>query len=166
MILFIFTFYSVFLFLYFRQASEQYFTSSQTAFHFFRHINGRWQVIHILVGKLAFFNIKITGLSHAGWPWVILCWSSAARNFHDRLLLSYWLFSLGHSNFSSMMRWIKVPINMYVIQKNSNSHGHGMTSQGWHILRWVKILRLKKVTFNGRYAKFATEHLIVAASRI
>lgn len=34
-----------------RQRSEQYFTSSQQASHFFRQVNGRWQTGHSLVGK-------------------------------------------------------------------------------------------------------------------
>ena len=46
-----------FLFLRLRQASEQYFTSSQTAFHFLRHAKGRWQHKQILVGKSAFLSI-------------------------------------------------------------------------------------------------------------
>jgi hypothetical protein len=41
----------------FLQASEQYFTSSQTFSHFFRHANGRWQFAHIFSGKLPFFII-------------------------------------------------------------------------------------------------------------
>jgi hypothetical protein len=56
---FIYGFYLWFLFLLFRQAYEQYFTSSHTAFHFFRHANGRWHVKQILVGKLAFLSILI-----------------------------------------------------------------------------------------------------------
>ena len=46
-----------FLFLRLRQASEQYFTSSQTAFHFLRHAKGRWQHKQTLVGKSAFLSI-------------------------------------------------------------------------------------------------------------
>lgn len=34
-----------------RQRSEQYFTSSQQASHFFRQVNGRWQTGHSFVGK-------------------------------------------------------------------------------------------------------------------
>ena len=43
----------------FRHLSEQYFTSSQTFSHFFRHVNGRPQVMQILVGKSDFFFIFI-----------------------------------------------------------------------------------------------------------
>jgi hypothetical protein len=34
-----------------RHRSEQYFTSSQTAFHFFRHWNGRPHVAQVFVGR-------------------------------------------------------------------------------------------------------------------
>lgn len=37
------------------QRSEQYFTLSQTVFHFFRQRNGRPQVAQIFVGKSDFF---------------------------------------------------------------------------------------------------------------
>ena len=43
----------------FRHLSEQYFTSSQTFSHFFRHVNGRPQVMQILLGKSDFFFIFI-----------------------------------------------------------------------------------------------------------
>jgi len=36
-----------------RHRSEQYFTSSQTVFHFFRHWNGRPQTTQTFVGRLA-----------------------------------------------------------------------------------------------------------------
>lgn len=36
--------------------SLQYFTSSQTFFHFFRHVNGRWQTMHIFCGRSDFFT--------------------------------------------------------------------------------------------------------------
>ena len=47
----------------FRHLSEQYFTSSQTFSHFFRHVNGRPQVMQILVGKSDFFFIFMTRIS-------------------------------------------------------------------------------------------------------
>ena len=40
-----------------RQRSEQYFTSSHTFSHFLRHVNGRWQWMQILLGRLAFLII-------------------------------------------------------------------------------------------------------------
>lgn len=39
----------------FLHLSEQYFTSFQTFSHFLRHVKGRPQQIHILVGKFCFF---------------------------------------------------------------------------------------------------------------
>jgi len=51
----------VLLLLNLRQAAEQYFTSSQIAFHFLRKTNGLWQTKQVLVGKSAFFSISVTG---------------------------------------------------------------------------------------------------------
>ena len=42
-----------------RQASEQYFTSSQTFSHFFRQVKGRPQCWHILLGRSALCRIRI-----------------------------------------------------------------------------------------------------------
>ena len=36
-----------------RHLSEQYFTSFHTSDHFFRHVNSRPQMRHVLVGKVA-----------------------------------------------------------------------------------------------------------------
>jgi hypothetical protein len=43
-----------------RQRSLQYFTSSQTAAHFFLQVNGRLQVMQIFCGRLAFLTCFIT----------------------------------------------------------------------------------------------------------
>ena len=40
-----------------RQRSEQYFTSSQTFSHFFRHAKGRPQLAQVFSGSSAFFRI-------------------------------------------------------------------------------------------------------------
>ena len=40
-----------------RQRSEQYFTSSHTFSHFLRQVNGRWQWMQTLLGRLAFLII-------------------------------------------------------------------------------------------------------------
>ena len=42
-----------------RHRSEQYFTSSQTAFHFLRHWKGRPQVAQVLVGRSAWWGISV-----------------------------------------------------------------------------------------------------------
>ena len=55
-------FYFFKIFAYFfsrRHLSEQYFTSSQTFSHFFRHVKGRPQVMQVLVGRSDFFCIFI-----------------------------------------------------------------------------------------------------------
>jgi hypothetical protein len=44
-----------------RQQSEQYFTSSQTLAHFFRHPNGRPQLAQLFCGSSAFFCIFAKG---------------------------------------------------------------------------------------------------------
>jgi len=44
-----------FIFLLRLHFSEQYLTSSQIFFHFFRHLNGRLQIGHVLDGKSDFF---------------------------------------------------------------------------------------------------------------
>jgi hypothetical protein len=48
-----------YLALLFLQASEQYFTSSQTLSHFLRHEKGRWQTMHSLLGKSPFFRMRL-----------------------------------------------------------------------------------------------------------
>jgi hypothetical protein len=47
-------------FLPFRQASEQYFTSFQTAAHFLRHVNGLAHAAQIFCGKSAFLRMRGT----------------------------------------------------------------------------------------------------------
>ena len=47
------------VFLVWRQRSEQYLTSSHTASHFLRQLNGRLQVRQTLLGSSDFFRIFI-----------------------------------------------------------------------------------------------------------
>lgn len=52
-------FQGFFCFRSFRHRSEQYFTSSQTFSHFFRHMNSLEHVSHCFTGRCSFFMVRV-----------------------------------------------------------------------------------------------------------
>ena len=51
-----------------RQASEQYFTSSQFLAQALRQVMGRWQAQHNLEGNDCLFPLKLEPIAAATWP--------------------------------------------------------------------------------------------------